>query len=597
MATMSIQQNSKTFTISKWLGINESTSGDANAKMGESVVMRNFRITPESYLQIRPGYSEVVSLAEGHPVRALHRDVVGGTERVIAVCNGKAYSLNTSTYAATEIGTLADAPTTIFGFSNKLYFLNGTEYKVWNGTTFADVAGYVPLTYTGCVPSTGGGTAAQRVNKLTGSKEMWFSADGTAAYKLTESDITSVDSVIVSGVLKTVTTHYTVNLTTGTVTFTSGNIPAAADNNVKIKYTKGTGSGRADILAQKFIEFYNGNQDARVFLYGDSTNKCYYSDLEYSGAPSAEYFPDLNEISVDTSNTPITALIRHYDRLLIYKSDDAFVGSYDIITLNDGTVTAGFKISPLNRAIGNEAMGQVQLVSNNPFSLYESSVYEWVTSSTRDERNAQRISDRVRETLKSFDLSACLTFDDQDNFEYWIVHGTTAVVFSYAANAWFIYTNIPASCFERFNGSLFFGTSDGGIMRMSTDYHSDNGEDIDALYESGSMAFGNYTYRKFLPYFHSALVPEVGSRITVTLQTDRKSDFDEKVIANNVLNFTHIDFAHWSFKTNRKPQTRRTKLKAKKFVYLKLILSSKSSSATATVLSVSFPITYTNQVK
>ena len=61
--------------------------------------------------------------------------------------------------------------------------------------------------------------------------------------------------------------------------------------------------------------------------------------------------------------------------------------------------------------------------------------------------------------------------------------------------------------------------------------------------------------------------------------------------------FLNMNFAHWSFGTNRKPQLIRSKLKVKKATYYKLILYSLSASATATILSVDIQVRYTGNVK
>ena len=82
-------------------------------------------------------------------------------------------------------------------------------------------------------------------------------------------------------------------------------------------------------------------------------------------------------MAVDSANTPITAMIRHYDRLLIFKTDSAYSCSYSTLTLGDGSVSAAFYTSSLNRSIGNAAPGQAKLVDNNARTVYGRSVYEW----------------------------------------------------------------------------------------------------------------------------------------------------------------------------------------------------------------------------
>jgi len=511
------------------------------------------------------------------------------------------------------IGTLTDAETHMFGFNNKLYIMNGTQYKVWDGTTLSDVAGYVPIVATAAAPATGTGTSNEQVNKLIASQYIWYSGTvDTTVYQLPATSLTSVDAVYVNDALQTLTTHYTVNLTNGTVTF--GTAPGAGTNNVKIRYTKTTTAqtaNRALILAQKYSEMFNGKTDNRIFLYGDGTNKAYYSGIEYAtGRPTAEYFPDLNVLDIGTSNTPVTALTRHFNKLMAFKTDGTYLTEYGTITLEDDTVTAGFYTSGIDRDTGNTALGQVRLVNNYPIAIHGNSAYRWgllYSSGVQDERSAKRISDHVANTLSGLALSSAITFDDDLNREFWIVQNGTALIWNYAGevdqgksyknNTWSIYNNIPASCFAQVNGDVYFGTTDGRICKLSTDYHSDDGTAINAYWESGSMSFDKPYMRKVLSYVYTVLKPEVGTRLNVTLETDKKSDFDDKLLGESVLNFTHIDFNHFSFSTNYKPRTNRTKLKAKKFTTLKLIFSSNSASATATVLSCSLPVTETGYTK
>jgi hypothetical protein len=600
---------SRVYTIDKFTGINESPDGDTGLNMGEAADMLNFRITKEGNLQIRPGYKSVATIADGHPIRGMWHGYVNGVERWLVACNGHIYSLNLTTYASTDIGTLTDDITTFFPYSDKVYILNGHEYKSWDGTTFTDVAGYVPLIATACAPATGGGTLVQQVNKLTGKRWKKYSGTGTdTVYYLAETSIASVDSVYIGGALQS-PTAYSVDLTLGKITFTAA--PAAGTDNVDIYWTYPS-SGRSTILAQRFAETYNGATDNRVFLYGDGMNKAYYSDLEYTtGLPTAEYFPDLNVLNVGEENTPITSIIRNFNKLLTFKTDSTYITDYDYITLADGSTTAGFYTRAIEKDIGNTPYGQVKLVNNYPISVFGNSVYRWgliYTSGTQDERNSKRISDRVRNTLESFSMDSVVTFDDEWNREFWIVNTDgKACVYSYAneadttgsylKNPWFVYDNITATCMIQIGGEVYFGSDDGYIMRVSRDYRNDNGTNIDALWESGSMAFDAEYIRKIISKFYISVKPESAGRITSTFETDIKSDFDERVISCNLAAFEHADFSHWSFDTNWKPHTKRVKLKAKKFAFLKLILSSDSKVATVTVQSVDLPVTYTGYVK
>ena len=100
-------------------------------------------------------------------------------------------------------------------------------------------------------------------------------------------------------------------------------------------------------------------------------------------------------------------------------------------TLADGSLTAGFYVTPVNRNIGNEAPGQIRLITNYPLSLHGGGVYQWKNGSnglTSDERQAKRISQRVENTLSGFTFSECVTFENEYKQDYYIVDGDSAVI-------------------------------------------------------------------------------------------------------------------------------------------------------------------------
>lgn len=105
---------------------------------------------------------------------------------------------------------------------------------------------------------------------------------------------------------------------------------------------------------------------------------------------------------------------------------------------------------------------------------------------------------------------------------------------------------------------------------LSRQYRNDDTEEIDAYAATGSMDFDKDWLLKYSPMLFVAIQPETNARITVTAQSNRRSDYPEKVVASSLATFTHADFRHWSFRTNRKPQVDRLKLKVKKATFYKL---------------------------
>ena len=599
--------------IKEFLGLNENPDGDTNIKTGELSEMRNFRITQDKHLQIRPGQKTILNIRTAWDAWAAEHEIaqgntapkfcgawqgaLNGAEHIVAAFGGVLFDVGLGAGTTAVIGTCTEAQTTFFGFGKKVYLLNGHEYMSWDGEpehTFTEVAGYIPTVYTAMTPN-GSGTMLENVNRLTGKRKVKYSPDGsTAVFQLPEKDVDEVVSV--EGTDKT----WTLDSAKGTVTFASA--PDKGVNTVVIVYRKGNGE-RAQVTQMRFAEFFNGATDTRVFLYGDGTNKTIYSGMDLDkGVATAEYFPDLYEAAIGDENTPITALIRHHSRLLAFKPSSAWSIDYNIVTTGTGGVTTAFYIIPVNRQFGNEAPGQVQLLENNPLTLDGKSIYQWkaTTSSgnvTSDNRNASRVSDRVMDTVSGFDFAETVTFNRKGKNEYWFLYGGKALILNYASNAWYLYDNIPFRQMLEVEGETYGFAEDGRVLHISRQYRNDDGKDIDAYAATGSMDFDKDWLLKYSPMIFVAIQPESGARISVTVETNRRSDYPEKLVSAGLSTLAHVNFAHFSFGTNRKPQVRRVKMKVKKATFYKLIYKSCSASATATVLETDVKLRYAGNVK
>lgn len=615
MAQIKGTDNSSILKIQAFLGLNENPDGDTTLKVGEMAEMRNFRITQDKHLQIRPGSKTILSLADALSslgqgnvqdgaetrVYGVWRGIAGASEHILASFGGHIWDIDAKNGTAKDKGSAPMGEVSFFGFGGKVYLLGGGEYKSWDGgtdTAFATVEGYVPLIQTATTPK-GEGTLVENVNRLTGKRRVQFSPDGTATvFQLPEKGINEVSSVKSGG---EPVTNCTMDLENGTVTFPTA--PAAGTNTVEIEYRKGDGV-RSEVTGMKYSELFNGATDTRVFLYGDGTNRAVYSGVPFAtGRASAEYFPDLYELTVGESNTPLTALVRHYSRLMAFKTDSAWAILQGEIGLADGGSTAAFYVQPVNRQFGNEAPGQVRLLENNPLTMDAGSVYQWRSGSnyasyiSNNENNAKRISDRVASTLKGFDLKKVLTANIKADHEFWFLHGTRALILNYANDSWYLYDGLPFSRIVEHEGTVIGFSDDGAVVEFSQKYRSDNGAPIDCYAATGAMDFDRDWLLKYSPMIFVAMQPASNARIKVTVETNRRSDYPEKTVAYSLATFLHVDFNHFSFATNRKPQVKKVKMKVKKATFYRLIFKSNSASATATVIETDIRLRYAGNVK
>lgn len=574
--------------INKFLGVNE--QGNTQLQLGEAETMNNFRLVDEFKPRVIEGYVQLFdSIAVDKPIQGRWYGEINSAYHFLFACNGHVYDLDLTDNTYDDLGALADAYTNFFFFDSKVYIQNGTKYYKWTGTgVIAEVTGYVPIIAI-TTPPAGGGVPFESVNVLTGEKRQWFSGDGTLTeFQCAETGLTSIDHVknLVSGTNYTLTTDYTVNLVNGKVTFTVAPINLA--DNIEIKWTKGTGNRSAIEKCRGEIT-YNGANDTRVFMWGnaDFQNRRYHSGLADVnntgfGVPSAEYFPATNYYDIGSNENAITDIVKQYDRQIIFTDGGSAFYSY----YESGPT---FPVYPLNDSIGNVAFGQARLVMNNPLTLYRG-VYQWASTSVRDERNAVYMSKRIQPSLDALNLSQAITIDYEKKGEYWVSVGSTVCVYNYRLDAWYKFSlSDTPSCFIEIDDVLYFGTAQGQIMKFDDNLRSFNGENIVAELHMGFTDAGAPNRTKYLEKSHIALKAESHVELNVYWETNKKMPKEEpKTIGYNNLDYDDFDYDDVSYSGNYNPQPFKVKTKAKNWVYFRHIFIVVSDYYTAQLLEITF---------
>lgn len=594
--------------INKFLGLNMDIDGETQLKLGESPNMVNWKITDTFKLKKRDGYIKLFDTLN-QPIQGMWYGLINGVATLLFACNGTIYKRVSN--VNTAIGGMTNAKTVFFYFASKVYIMNGTECKYFDGTTFGDVAGYRPKIAIGTPPSggiggEGNGALYEQINVLTGAKHQTFSADGIATeYVLAEQGLTSVDFVKINGELKTVTTDYTVDLTNGKVTFVS--VPTVGQDNVDIGWTKGTGQ-RDLILKCRAALLYGGANDTRVFVWGNSDykNRRFYTGLA-DGVPSAEYFPANYYSDVGSNQYYITDIVKQQDRQIIFTENKAFYSYLESVTLTDGTEETAFPVYPLNDTKGNIPFNQARVINNNPYTVHNG-VYEWTATNVRDERNVKYIGSRIQSALDLLNCNDILTFDNELNGEYWLCCQKSILIHNYRNDTWYKYelAHTP-SCFLMVDDVIYFGTTDGYIMKFDS-VRTDNGTNIDASWDMHFYDFDIEYIIKYINKIWVSLQPKGRSSVDLYWESNNGSsyvntfdfgnvDFDNFTLETNpamatisydLFDYASLDYVNWTYKTQYNPQPFRVKLKAKKFTYFKLVLKNGRVDTNCTVLSLNF---------
>lgn len=464
-----------------------------------------------------------------------------------------------------ELGSITDAKTSIFWFESAIYFINGTDYKVYDGTTYADVVGYIP-TIAIETPPAGGGTDYEQVNLITGWKAQDFVGDNVSTtYQLRELAIDADEVIVIAdGVTLTEDTDFTVNRTNGTIDFSAGTGPygaPATDEEVTIKWAKVTAGNKALVTGNKYAMDFGPSNDTAVFLWGHET---YKNKVLWCGVLDATYFPEFYFNLIGSDEFAVTDITAQYDKQIISKQGRTF---YSYADYNSTTGVYDYPVFDLNEAVGNEAFGGVQLIDNTPVSLYKNYLWKWKSSSVESEINVSRLSERIWKSLSEVDLSTAITFDYQSKKELWVNVGDTVYIYNYGNDTFYTYDNVSGTCFLDIDGTVYYG-GDSTVEKFGG--YADNGVAVSANAELGFTDFGVNELKKSTRLMFVSIYPYSHTSLQMSFVTDKfNTEKDIKEIDFGWLDYDDVDYADWYYTTNANPQIFRRKLRARKYAYIK----------------------------
>lgn len=504
--------------------------------------------------------------------------------------------------------------------TGKIYILTGKEFLEYDGTTVKSVAddGYVPTILISRNP-TGGGTVYEAVNLISGKRtESFLGNDTDKVYQLSANKIDSVDKVEVlnNNGEKVATTEYTVDLTTGKITFTATHKPVVSgQDNVFITYTK-TVEGYADRINKCTItDLYGLGGSNRVFLSGNPEYKAYdwYSDIF-----RPNYFPDLNYSIVGTSDTAIMGYQRLGKYQMILKEDnqqDSTVFQRWGTLNDDGSVT--FSVEQGIAGIGAISKYCFGMLADEPLFLSRQGIQAITSNNILAERTIRNRSFFVDNYLTNESNLQNAVACEWNGFYVLCVNGVAYVldgknksykersIASYDYNyECYYWTNIPAVCLLSVNGELYFGTSDGRICKFNSDLdnmskYSDDGKAIVASWatknddDDAPHLYKSMTKKGCLV----TIKPYARSSGTIYVSKDGNSRQFLRSGTMDILDWDDIDFDRFTFNTNDSPQDIFFKKKVKKYKRLQIIVENDALNEGFGVLQIVKTFTVGNYAK
>lgn len=603
MAVAKFQKPPKPIKIENFLGLNESV-GNTQIKLGEFSLLENFRITKNMKLQKREGHHVFINFGSGD-VQGIWYGTIEGKNIMLVCWAGDVYEydmdISTPTIdiadlitegTVTIIGTITDVKTDIVWFAEKVYFLNGTDYKEYDGTTYQDVVGYIPTVALNSPPA-GGGTLFEEVNLISGKKTQIFVGDGASTlYQLAESGLDADLLVItVDGAPKTEGVDFTVDRVLGQVTFTVAPINLAS---VSITWAKVT-AGNADLVKNhKYMVDFGVNNDTNLFIFGNINEK---NVFRFSGLLKANYFPANSFVGVASDEFAITDLIASQNSLLVYKENSTKLVAPTInpnYANNTGLNPYNYGYQDLNEKVGNLAPKMVQLIEDSPVSVDGFSMWLWGITEVETQRSAKIISDRIKLSLQVLNLRNSVTFNYSKQKEYWLNIDNIVYIWNYGNDTMYKYTNIQATKFVDIEGDIYYG-SNGTVDHVNDNFLADGetlGDSIPCVGKLGFSDLDMLNLEKNMRDEWIAISPASRTSCTVIFVTDKVNEEESKqfLVEYILMDFNNIDFNDFSFLTNVNPQPKRFRGKIRKFTYLQTIFKNNTNDESLTVLKLLLPV-------
>ena len=201
-----------------------------------------------------------------------------------------------------------------------------------------------------------------------------------------------------------------------------------------------------------------------------------------------------------------------YDRQIIFKEDSIYWCNYEY----DTSLGVTFPTYPLNSNIGATYKGVGQIVKNNPWFVYNKSIYEVASPYMRDERYTRYVSQRIQPLLDALTWTNVCTLDHEQAKEYWLCIDRTVFVYNTDMETWhrfYLADTVTSICLA--DGKVVIGTTAGQLMEFDGSF-TDNGAAIESYIETDWLDYGYPSANKYMDYMWLTMEPEINSSLYVS---------------------------------------------------------------------------------
>ena len=466
---------------------------------------------------------------------------------------------------------ITDAKGMFINYNSKLYYFNGHEALIYDGTTVTNLTDntYTPYVAIDLKPDgTQGGTVTPDVddiNLISPYFTKTFIGDGTSdKYVLNITNIDEVTEVKVNGFVQD-PTYYVVDLIGASITFTAGHIPPVNlvdPSNVEIKMKKIDSTRINQILNCTIVTEY----ESKLFLTGNPNFANKYWVMGLTDRQDATYWPELGyNNTIGGNDDAITGFTEFYNKLIIFKEHTTHALTY--VSLNNELTTSLKKISG---TIGCDMPGSIQTVNNNPiFCNSYGGLHLIVSTLIENEKNVVPISALINggvrqglldEAIEELTDCASVDFDHK----YRLCVGNKEYVWDYSLQAYggsqetlhfFLNDNVNARQYLVLGTELYYGRRATGELVKFITAQNDFGTAINAYFTSKLYDFGNLTHLKNIKRVYYASKPGTATTINVSYTDDTGTSLGADTTFTTAGGWTQCTFVNftWSIARFSKP--------------------------------------------
>ncbi len=417
----------------------------------------------------------------GARIQAVWSGRIGDYFYCYFLSNGRVYMYNEST--GERLTILCDTPLgergEFFYYRGALYLVDGIGLYRVDERTLSVPHGYVPLVARNWSDNELG-EIYEPHNLLCNKGRLTYTVSAQASTILRLDDfVSSVDALYINGELASAD-RYTLGVNSPFVTVIG---LAEGDRcELYVTYRETYGDALARLKSCKRAYVFGGADSSRPFLYDASERSMlfpagYVSEEGLMAArrvyaeSDALYFPMGNEFSVGDGRYPISTLLRHYDRLLIFTEGGVWRAES-----GDGYSPERLPIMNVNTATDTPSPYGAALLGNNPYSVGRGAVYRWRANTDElNDCNAYVISEALGEQLGDAFCKGVFVYADKRKNEVYFTSPSADSriwVYSEASESW--------STFDGIAAEKFFDTEEGcGFISGTSVYCFDDSLTLD----------------------------------------------------------------------------------------------------------------------